>query len=171
MAPKRSCYVRAAREQNLTASLSMDQSIRTIWNQGWGMTSMLDGMPFPFAPSKNSLTSGKWALCFIWSWKCRSNFGTAFLSALQHRYPNGYNDCEGRLNSTKEIILETVKDSQHQRVERVLGRPGFLAQSNRESNSNSSSIVKCAFSISYPLALPLESPLCNISTKSIWVPH
>lgn len=171
MAPKHSCYVRAVREQNLTASLSMGQDIRTIWNQGWGMTSMLDGMPFPFSPSKNSLTSGKWVLCFIWSWKCRSNFGTVFLSALQHPCPNGHNDCEGRLNSTEEIILETVKDSQPQRVERVLGRPGFIPQSNRESNSNSYSIVKCAFSISYPLALPRESPLCNVSTKAMWVPN
>ena len=62
--PQHSCYLRARREQNLTAGFSRGQGIKMVRNQSWGITSMRGGMAFLFSLSKSSLASGEWALCF-----------------------------------------------------------------------------------------------------------
>lgn len=152
--PQHSCYLRAMREQNLTAGFSRGQGIKMVWNQSWGITSMHGGMAFLFSPSKSSLASGEWALCFTWSCKCRSNFGTAFPSAHQHPCPSWHKDCGKQMehckgdnpgNSNRQTGSKNGKHSWEASVS---------SSQHQGINSNPWSLRKCAFPVSYSLALP-----------------
>ena len=153
--PQHSCYIRALREQNLMASFSMGQGIKMVWNQSWGMISMHDGMAFLFSLSKSSLASGEWALGFTWSCKCRSNFGSPFPCAHQYLCTKWHKDCGKQMehyrgdnpgNSKRQTGSNDGKHSWEASV--------YPAHSNQEINANPCSMTKCAFPISYSLALP-----------------